>query len=65
LLKYFKIGEHGKLDLVGESFNLFNHPNVIGLNPYFGPKATPIPTFGHSNKAGLARQFQFSIDVEF
>ena len=65
LLKYFKVEEHGKLDLVAESFNLFNHRNVLCLNPFFGPNATPIPTFGQPNKAGLARQFQFSIDFEF
>jgi len=65
LLKYFKVGEHGKLDFVAESFNLLNHRNVLGLNPFFGPNAIPIPTFGQPDQAGLARQFQFSLDFEF
>lgn len=65
LLKYFKVGEHGKLDLVAESFNLLNHRNVLGLNPFFGPNATAIPGFSQPDQAGLARQFQFSIDFEF
>jgi outer membrane receptor for ferrienterochelin and colicin len=65
LLKYFKAGEHGKLDVVAESFNLLNHTNVLGLNQFFGPDAAPIPTYNKPNRAALARQFQFSIDFEF
>jgi outer membrane receptor for ferrienterochelin and colicin len=65
LLKYFKVGEHGKLDLVAESFNLLNQRNVLAVNPFFGPDATSISRFGKPDKAGLARQFQFSIDFEF
>ena len=65
LLKYFKIGEHGKLDLVAESFNLLNHTNVIGLNQVFGGGATPMMAFATANKASNARQIQFSIDFEF
>jgi hypothetical protein len=65
LLKYFKVGEHGKLDLVAESFNLLNHTNVTALNQFFGPDAIPIPTFNTPNRASIARQLQFSIDFEF
>lgn len=65
ILKYFLIGEHGKLDLVAESFNLLNHTNVIGLNQVFGPGAVPIPAYTTPDRASLARQFQFSIDFEF
>jgi hypothetical protein len=65
LLKFFKIGEHGKLDLVAESFNVLNHTNVTALNQFFGPDATPIPMFNTPNKAGIARQLLFSIDFEF
>jgi hypothetical protein len=32
ILKYFMVSEHGKLDLVAESFNLLNHTNIIALN---------------------------------
>ena len=65
LLKYFKVGEHGKLDLVAESFNLLNHTNVLGLNQFFGPGTLPIPEFATPTRAALARQLQFSIDFEF
>jgi len=36
ILKYFKIGEHGKLDLVAEGFNLLNHPNIVLRQNEFG-----------------------------
>jgi hypothetical protein len=65
VLKYFKLGEHGKLDFVAEAFNLLNHTNVIGLNRIFGSGTVPIPTYGTPDKAALARQLQFSIDFEF
>lgn len=65
VLKYFKIGEHGKLDWVAEAFNLLNHTNVAGLNQFFGPGVVPITSFNTPNRAGIARQFQFSIDFEF
>jgi hypothetical protein len=65
ILKFFKVGEHGKLDFVAESFNLFNHPNVIGLNQFYGPDMSPMPAFATPNKAGIPRQLQFSVDFEF
>jgi hypothetical protein len=34
VLKFFKVGEHGKLDFVVESFNLLNHTNVVALNHF-------------------------------
>jgi Carboxypeptidase regulatory-like domain/TonB dependent receptor len=65
LLKYFKIGEHGKLDFVAEAFNLLNHTNTIAVNQFFGPGSIPIPGFNTPDRAGIARQLQFSIDFEF
>ena len=65
LLRYFKVGEHGKLDLVAESFNLLNYTNVAAVNPFFGPGTAPIPAFDTPDRAGIARQLQFSIDFEF
>ncbi|MDQ3820834.1 MAG: TonB-dependent receptor, partial [Acidobacteriota bacterium] len=35
-LKYFPFKERRRLDLVVELFNLFNHPNALGLNPFYG-----------------------------
>jgi len=65
LLKFFKVGEHGKLDFVVESFNLHNHTNVAALNQFYGPESSPIPVFTRPNKAGIPRQLQLSIDFEF
>ena len=65
LSKFFKVGEHGKLDLVVESFNLLNHTNVVALNQFYGAESSPIPVFATSNKAGIPKQLQFSIDFEF
>jgi len=65
VLKFFKIGEHGKLDVVAESFNVLNHTNVVALNQFYGSENSPIPVFTTPNKAGIPRQWQFSIDFEF
>lgn len=65
VLKFFKVGEHGKLDLVVESFNLFNHTNVAALNQFYGALNSPLPSFATPNKAGIPRQLQFSVDFEF
>jgi hypothetical protein len=65
VLKFFKIGEHGKLDLVVESFNLLNHTNVVALNQFYGTEVSPLPAFATPNKARIPRQLQFSIDFEF
>ena len=65
VLKFFKIGEHGKLDFVAESFNVLNHTNVASLNQFYGPENAPIPLFTTPNKAGIPRQLQFSLDFEF
>lgn len=64
-LKYFPFGERRRLDLVVEAFNLFNHPNVLGLNPFFGSGATPLPTFRTLTSFATPRQIRFSIDFEF
>jgi outer membrane receptor protein involved in Fe transport len=65
VLKFFKVGEHGKLDFVVESFNLLNHTNVLALNQFYGAVSSPIPVFATPNKAGIPRQLQFSVDFEF
>ena len=65
VLKFFKVGEHGKLDFVGESFNLLNRTNVAALNQFYGVGSSPIPVFATPDKASIPRQLQFSIDFEF
>jgi len=65
VLKFFKIGERGKLDFVVESFNVLNHTNVISLNQLYGVASSPIPGFAMANKGVISRQLQFSVDFEF
>jgi hypothetical protein len=65
VLKFFKIGEHSRLDFVVESFNSLNHMNVIALNQFYGGDNTPLPSFSVPNIAAIPRQLQFSIDFEF
>ncbi|PYS75853.1 MAG: hypothetical protein DMF66_17950 [Acidobacteria bacterium] len=64
-LKYFPFGEKRRLDLVVEFFNLFNHPNVTGVNQLFGSGVAPILTFGAPTAFSGPRQLRFSIDFEF
>jgi len=65
VLKFFKVGEHGKLDFVVESFNLLNHTNVVALNQFYGVESSSLPPFAMPDKAGIPRQLQFSTDFEF
>jgi len=73
IVRYFPLGGftpysasgHRRVDLVVEFFNLFNHPNVIGVNPFYGPGSTPLPGFGNPIIFGKPRQARFSIDFEF
>jgi hypothetical protein len=65
VLKFFKIGEHGKLDFVAEPFNVLNHTNVVSLYQFYGPVRSPLSVFATPNKASIPRQLQFSIDFEF
>ncbi len=65
VLKFFKIGEHGKLDLVTELFNLLNRRNFTEISPFYGEGAAPLPTFAQPIEASNARQVQFSVDFEF
>ena len=65
ILKFFKFGEHGKLDVVAESFNPLNRTNVSQLNTWFGTQLSPVPSFGKPAEALNRRQLQFSLDFEF
>ena len=65
VLKFFKVGQHGKLDFVAESFNLLNHKNIVALAPWFGSTLIAGATFARLIEALNPRQFQFSLDLEF
>ena len=55
----------GHLDIVAESFNFLNHPNVSLMNPVFGSSATSAPQFGKPIENADARRIQFSLDFEY
>lgn len=65
VIKYFPFGESKHLDLVAESFNLFNRTNVAEINSVFGSSLSPIPGFGQPTEGLGARQVEFSLDFEF
>jgi len=39
----FALGEHLRLTLRAEAFNVLNHPNFIGYSGAFGNGAQPVP----------------------
>jgi hypothetical protein len=67
LSRQFSIGEHARLSLVGEAFNLYNKANLSGFSGNlagagFGqPTARAIQTFG----SGGPRAFQLAAKVSF
>ena len=64
-VKYIPFGQLSRLDFVVEAFNLFNHPNVSLINPFFGSAAAPLQTFNQPTLFAPPRQLRFSIDFEF
>ena len=65
VLKYFPIGNKGRVDWVAEAFNIFNHPNIAQLNPVFGQESVGLPSFLQPLTGLGARRLQFSLDFEF
>ena len=59
------MGEHKRLDLVVNAFNLLNRTNIAQTNPRFGAGAQASRTFTQPIVLASARQFQFSLDLEF
>ena len=55
----------GHLDIVAESFNLLNHPNIELLNSAYGSGVGAQAGFGRPTGASSARRIQFSLDYEF
>jgi hypothetical protein len=68
-----KVKEFGSLELLAESFNLFNHVNVVAVNTtayrMSGTTATFDPTFGLANSSNgtltKERQMQFAVRFQF
>ena len=65
----FAFGEHVRLSLRAEAFNVLNHANFVGYNGTWGNGATPPATFG-TPTVGItsqlqARTLQFSAKLGF
>jgi len=65
ILKYFPFGKTARLDAVAEAFNLFNHTNVLQVNPVFGAAILPQAGFLQAISDAGPRRIQFSLDYEF
>ncbi len=65
VLKYFPFDKAAHLDVVAEFFNLFNHPDIVQINPIFGSDLAPVASFGQPIEGAGARRIQFSLDYEF
>lgn len=65
VVKYITLEHSAKLDLAFEFFNLLNHPNVIAVDPNFGPGLSPLSTYTRPVEFAPARQFRFSLDLEW
>jgi hypothetical protein len=65
VVRYIPFGGKRRLDFVVETFNLFNHPNVLERNPFYGTGAAPLASYGAPIAFAAARQLRFSIDFEF
>ena len=65
VVKAVRLEETSKLDFAFEFFNVFNHPNVAAINHYFGSGVAALGTFTSPISYNPARQFRFSLDLEF
>jgi hypothetical protein len=57
------LGERFKLDLIADSFNLFNRTNVAAVNQLCNPSAGATCSAGQPTAAYDARQFQFALKL--
>lgn len=58
--KGINLGERLRLDLIADAFNLFNHTNIIAVDPLCDPTQTTC-TAGRPTAAADARQMQFAL----
>jgi hypothetical protein len=65
IVKYIPYGEQRRLDFTAEAFNLLNHPNIVGINAFYGSAFVPLSSFGTVSNLAAPRQIRFSIDFEF
>ena len=63
--KGINLGEHLRMDLIADGFNLFNHTNISAVNQLCDPTAGPICPAGQPTAAYDARQFQFALRMSW
>ena len=63
--KGINLGEHLRMDLIADGFNLFNHTNISAVNQLCDPTAGPICPAGQPTAAYDARQFQFGLRMSW
>jgi hypothetical protein len=65
LSRRFNVGEHLKLDVIADGFNLTNRLNVAAVNQLCDPGAGAACSAGQPTAAYDARQFQFALKMSW
>lgn len=65
LTRNFRVGELGRVELIGEAFNLTNYRNVTNVQRVWGINTTPNANFNTATSAEISRQFQLAIRYSF
>jgi hypothetical protein len=63
--KGINLGEHLRMDLMADAFNLFNHTNISAANQLCDPLTGATCTAGQPTAAYDARQFQFALRLSW
>ncbi len=63
--KGINLGEHLRMDLIADGFNLFNHTNISAVNQLCDPSAGATCAAGQPTAAYDARQFQFALKLNW
>ncbi|HKN25803.1 MAG TPA: TonB-dependent receptor [Candidatus Acidoferrum sp.] len=63
--KGINLGEHLRMDLIADAFNLFNHTNIIAVNQLCDPLVGTTCAAGQPSAAADARQFQFALKLSW
>jgi hypothetical protein len=65
-LKTIPAGERLAFELRAEAFNVFNHPNILGVSTAFNPAVSQQASgFGTPTSAGDPREMEFSLRASF
>jgi Carboxypeptidase regulatory-like domain len=63
--KGIQFGERLRLDLIMDAFNIFNHTNIVAVNPLCDPTSGTTCTAGQPTAAADARQLQFALRLNW